>query len=61
MITSVVMISLAAVVGLPFYYVLVNTLKTQAETTASPLALPTSLNLTTTPRSSPTFRSGRRS
>lgn len=44
-ITSVVMISLAAVVGLPFYYVLVNTFKTQAETTASPLALPTSLNL----------------
>lgn len=30
---------------MPFYYVLVNTFKTQAETTAAPLALPTSLYL----------------
>jgi raffinose/stachyose/melibiose transport system permease protein len=42
--TSLIMIPLACVVGLPFYYVVVNTLKTQAETTAAPLALPTSLN-----------------
>jgi raffinose/stachyose/melibiose transport system permease protein len=43
-ITSLIMVPVALVVGLPFYYVLVNTFKTQAETTASPLALPTSLN-----------------
>jgi raffinose/stachyose/melibiose transport system permease protein len=42
--TSLIMIPLAAVVGLPFYYVLVNTFKTQAETTMAPLALPTTLN-----------------
>lgn len=43
--TSLIMIPLAAVVGLPFYYVVVNTFKTQAETTMAPLALPTTLNL----------------
>ena len=43
--TSVIMIPLACVIGLPFYYVLVNTFKTQAETTLAPLALPTTLNL----------------
>lgn len=43
--TSFIMIPLAAVVGLPFYYVVVNTFKTQAETTMAPLALPTTLNL----------------
>jgi raffinose/stachyose/melibiose transport system permease protein len=43
--TSLIMIPLACVIGLPFYYVVVNTFKTQAETTMSPLALPTTLNL----------------
>lgn len=43
--TSLIMIPLAAVVGLPFYYVVVNTFKTQAETTMAPLALPTTPNL----------------
>ncbi|WP_239453084.1 MULTISPECIES: carbohydrate ABC transporter permease [Microbacterium] len=44
-VTSIVMIPLAVLVGLPFYYLVVNTLKTQAETTASPLALPSTFNL----------------
>ncbi|UFS59937.1 carbohydrate ABC transporter permease [Subtercola endophyticus] len=44
-ITSVLMIPLACVVGLPFYFILVNTFKTQAEAAASPLALPSSLYL----------------
>jgi raffinose/stachyose/melibiose transport system permease protein len=43
--TSLIMIPLACVIGLPFYYVVVNTFKTQAETTMAPLALPTTLNL----------------
>jgi raffinose/stachyose/melibiose transport system permease protein len=43
--TSLIMIPLACLIGLPFYYVVVNTFKTQAETTLSPLALPTTLNL----------------
>jgi raffinose/stachyose/melibiose transport system permease protein len=43
-ITSLIMVPLGLIIGLPFYYVVVNTFKTQAETTASPLALPTSLN-----------------
>jgi len=42
--TSLVMIPLAALVGFPFYYIVVNTMKTQQETANSPLALPTSLN-----------------
>ena len=37
---SVTMIPLAAIVGIPFYYVLVNTFKTQRETATAPLALP---------------------
>jgi raffinose/stachyose/melibiose transport system permease protein len=37
---SAVMIALAALVGLPLYYILVNTFKTQADMTASPLGLP---------------------
>jgi raffinose/stachyose/melibiose transport system permease protein len=43
--TSLIMIPLGCMVGLPFYYVVVNTFKTQAETTMAPLALPTTLNL----------------
>jgi raffinose/stachyose/melibiose transport system permease protein len=42
---SVAMIPFACVVALPFYYIVVNTFKTQAETTAAPLALPTHLYL----------------
>lgn len=45
LVTSVVMLLLSAVVALPFYYIVVNTVKTQAETLASPLGLPSSLNL----------------
>ncbi|MEU9242639.1 carbohydrate ABC transporter permease [Streptomyces sp. NPDC048385] len=45
--TSVYMLPLSAVMALPFYYVLVNTLKTQAQTTGSPLALPTSPDFST--------------
>jgi len=40
---SVVMIPIACLVAVPFYYILVNTLKTQPETAANPLALPSSL------------------
>lgn len=40
-VTSVVMLLLACLVSLPFYYIVVNTFKTQAETSAAPLALPT--------------------
>ncbi|MEO8093397.1 MAG: carbohydrate ABC transporter permease [Pseudolysinimonas sp.] len=43
--TSVIMIPLAALVAVPFYYILVNTLKTQEETTKAPFALPTHLYL----------------
>ena len=42
---SMVMIPIACVMAIPFYYIVVNTLKTQEETTSSPLGLPTSLNL----------------
>ncbi|WP_330267143.1 carbohydrate ABC transporter permease [Streptomyces griseorubiginosus] len=45
--TSVYMLPLSAVMALPFYYVLVNTLKSQAQTTGSPLALPTSPDFST--------------
>lgn len=38
---SVVMLALAAVVAVPLYYVLANTLKTQGEMVATPLGLPT--------------------
>jgi raffinose/stachyose/melibiose transport system permease protein len=40
---SAIMIPLAVIVGIPFYYVLVNTFKTQHETATAPLAPPTSL------------------
>jgi len=40
---SVVMIPIACLVAVPFYYILVNTLKTQPETAANPLALPSTL------------------
>lgn len=39
------MVPLAAVMAVPFYYILVNTLKTQAQASASPLGLPSTLNL----------------
>ncbi|MGC0369561.1 carbohydrate ABC transporter permease [Microbacterium sp. SLBN-111] len=42
---SVFLVPLACLVALPFYYIVVNTLKTQPETAAQPLALPTSLYL----------------
>lgn len=41
---SVVMLPIAGVVAIPFYYILVNTFKTQAEVSASPLALPSSVD-----------------
>lgn len=40
---SAVMLFLAAIVGLPFYYIVVNTLKTQQETGSAPLGLPSQL------------------
>ena len=43
---SIVMISIACAVAFPFYYIVVNTFKTQQQTSESPLGLPTSLNLT---------------
>ncbi|MEU5870841.1 carbohydrate ABC transporter permease [Glycomyces sp. NPDC047369] len=42
---SVVMLPIAAVVAIPFYYLVVNTLKTQAESSASPLGLPSRFNV----------------
>jgi len=42
-VTSVIMIPLACFVGFPFYYILVNTFKTQADTANHPLALPSHL------------------
>lgn len=42
---SVIMLPIAALVAVPFYYIVVNTFKTQSETTSAPLALPTSFNL----------------
>jgi raffinose/stachyose/melibiose transport system permease protein len=44
---TLVMVPLACIVGLPFYYILVNTFKTQAETAASPLGLPVEWRLDT--------------
>jgi raffinose/stachyose/melibiose transport system permease protein len=44
--TSVVMLSIACTVAFPFYYIVVNTFKTQQQTSESPLSLPTSFNLT---------------
>jgi raffinose/stachyose/melibiose transport system permease protein len=46
-IVTLVMVPLACIVGLPFYYILVNTFKTQAETAASPLGLPVEWRLDT--------------
>ena len=60
-ITSVVMIALAVLVGVPLYYIVVNTLKTQQEMAESPLALPTQLFLDNYPQSSRRCRSGRAS
>ncbi|WP_051970389.1 carbohydrate ABC transporter permease [Kitasatospora azatica] len=45
--TSAYMLPISAVMVLPFYYVLVNTLKTQQQATASPLALPSSPDFST--------------
>ncbi|MDT0316942.1 carbohydrate ABC transporter permease [Streptomyces millisiae] len=42
---SVVVIGLACLVGMPLYYIVVNTFKTQDEMVSSPLAPPTSLYL----------------
>jgi raffinose/stachyose/melibiose transport system permease protein len=42
---SVAMILLACVVGLPFYYIVVNTFKTQPQMELNPISLPTSLDL----------------
>ena len=44
-ILSATMLILAGIVGLPFYYIVVNTLKTQQETGNSPLGLPSSFFL----------------
>lgn len=46
-VTTIIMVPLACIVGLPFYYIVVNTFKTQAETAAAPLALPTAWRLDT--------------
>lgn len=45
--TSAYMLPISAMMALPFYYVLVNTLKTQQQTTGSPLGLPTSPDFST--------------
>lgn len=42
---SIVMIPIACLVAVPFYYILVNTFKTQPESAANPLALPSTLYL----------------
>jgi raffinose/stachyose/melibiose transport system permease protein len=42
---SIVMLSIACAVALPFYYIIVNTFKTQQQTSESPLGLPSSLSL----------------
>jgi raffinose/stachyose/melibiose transport system permease protein len=42
---SVVMIAIAVLVGLPLYYIVVNTLKTQDQMVTSPLGLPSQLYL----------------
>jgi len=38
--TSLIMVPLSCLIAVPFYYIVVNTFKTQAETTQSPLGLP---------------------
>ncbi|WP_082498898.1 MULTISPECIES: carbohydrate ABC transporter permease [unclassified Rathayibacter] len=42
--TSVGMIALAALVGAPFYYIVVSTLKTQQEVSSAPFALPSTFD-----------------
>ena len=42
---SVVMITVAVLIGLPLYYIVVNTLKTQDQMVTSPLGLPSQLYL----------------
>ena len=42
---SVVMIAIAVLIGLPLYYIVVNTLKTQDQMVTSPLGLPNQLYL----------------
>jgi raffinose/stachyose/melibiose transport system permease protein len=44
LVTSTVMLPLAAIMAVPFYYIVVNTFKTQQETSNSPLGLPTTWN-----------------
>ncbi len=44
LLATVVMLPIAAGAALPFYYIIVNTLKTQEQTALSPLSLPTSLD-----------------
>ena len=44
-ITETLMVLLAVLWAVPIYYLIVTTLKSPAEATASPLALPSSLNL----------------
>jgi raffinose/stachyose/melibiose transport system permease protein len=43
--TSLAMIFLACLVALPFYYIIVNTFKTQSQMELNPISLPSSLNL----------------
>ncbi|MDY0913026.1 carbohydrate ABC transporter permease [Rathayibacter festucae] len=42
---TAVMLPIAALMAVPFYYIVVNTFKTQTETANAPLALPSTLNL----------------
>jgi raffinose/stachyose/melibiose transport system permease protein len=42
---SIVMLSIACAVALPFYYIITNTFKTQQQTSESPLGFPSSLTL----------------
>jgi raffinose/stachyose/melibiose transport system permease protein len=44
-ITSIVMIPIACIVGLPFYYIVVSTLKTQGQMQSDPLGLPSAPTL----------------
>ena len=43
---SIIMLSIACTVAVPFYYIVVNTFKTQQQTSVSPLGFPTSFNFT---------------
>lgn len=47
-ITETLMVLLAVLWAVPIYYLIVTTLKSPAEATASPLALPSTINLQTT-------------